>query len=130
MAHLDLTLLGGFRAGLDDGSTLAMPIKKTQALLAFLATPPGRAHSREKLAALLWGEMREPQARAGLRHALFTLRRTLGEPSALRIEGDGVSLDPALVVVDVRELEAAAARTTAADLERAAELYRGELLEG
>ena len=77
MAQLKLTLLGGFRARLDPGSSLVLPTRKAQALLAYLALPLGRAHPREKLAALLWGGIREPSARASLRQALFSIRRTL-----------------------------------------------------
>jgi two-component SAPR family response regulator len=64
MARLSLTLLGGFQARVDDGRALGLSIKKARALLAYLANPAGKAHQRDKLAALLWGDMREPQARA------------------------------------------------------------------
>jgi len=74
MARLNLALLGGFQGRLGDGSPLRLPTRKAQALLAFLAIPSGRSHPREKLASLLWGGVREPQARRGLRQALFTLR--------------------------------------------------------
>ena len=56
--------------------------------------PLGKAHQRDKLAALLWGDMREPQARAGLRQALFALRRALDDQGVLRIEGETIALDP------------------------------------
>ena len=67
MAHLDLSLLGGFQARLESGSPLALPTKKAQALLGYLAIPLGQAHARDKLAALLWGEIRAESARASLR---------------------------------------------------------------
>jgi DNA-binding SARP family transcriptional activator len=53
MARLTLTLLGGFRAHLDPGAPLASPTQKAQALLAYLALPPGHADPRDKLASLL-----------------------------------------------------------------------------
>ena len=76
-AHLKLTLLGGFQAQLHGGAALVLPAKKTQALLAYLAIPLGQAHSREKLATLLWGDMQDAQARGNLRHALSRLRKSL-----------------------------------------------------
>ena len=42
MAHLHLTLLGGFQARLASGQALSLPTKKAQALLAYLALPPGQ----------------------------------------------------------------------------------------
>jgi DNA-binding SARP family transcriptional activator len=75
--------------------------------------------------------MPEPQARRGLRQSLFTLRKAVGaEPPALLIDGETVALNPASVEVDVMEFERQIAEGTPAALERAASLYRGELLEG
>jgi DNA-binding SARP family transcriptional activator len=75
--------------------------------------------------------VREPQARRGLRQALFTLRKAVAtEPPALLIEGESVALNPIAVDVDVAEFERGVAEDTPAALERATSLYRGELLEG
>src|SRR5262245_52531646 len=68
--RLHLTLFGGFQARLDQGPPVTLPSGKAQALLASLALPPGRAHPRDKLAALLWGGLGEAEARASLRQAL------------------------------------------------------------
>src|SRR6266508_1543075 len=131
MPRLNLALLGGFQGRLGASAPLTLPTRKSQALLAFLALPPGRLHPREKLASLLWGGMREPQARGGLRQSLFTLRRVVGvHPSVLLIDGQSVALNPTSVDVDVIEFERQVAEGTPAALERAAALYRGELLEG
>src|SRR5262245_30169742 len=130
MAPLSLTLLGSFRARLDGDQPLVIPIKKAQALLAYLALPLGQAHAREKLAALLWGDMRDALARAGLRQALFALRKALGASSPLRMVGETVGLDPASVVVDVAAFEQRVADGTPDALEDVAALYQGDLLEG
>ena len=131
MPRLNLALLGGFQGRVDASAPLTLPTRKSQALLAFLALPPGRSHPREKLASLLWGGMREPQARRGLRQSLFTLRKAVdAEPPALLIDGETVALNPTSVDVDVVEFERQVAEGTPAALERAATLYRGELLEG
>src|SRR5262245_1098938 len=129
MARVSLTLLGGFEVRLDD-QIVDLSMKKGQALLAYLSTPTGRPHPRDKLAALLWGEVTEPAARARLRQALFVLRRGLGEPSPLRMEDETVALDRDQAATDVEEFERCAIAGTRAGLERAAVLYRGELLEG
>src|SRR5678816_163558 len=130
MARLSLTLFGGFRARLDPDQALVIAIKKSQALLAYLALPLGQAHPRDKLAALLWGDMQEAQARAGLRQTLYTLRRVLGDPEPLRLVGETVALEPTLVAADVRAFEEGAARGTREALEEAVALYQGDLLEG
>jgi DNA-binding SARP family transcriptional activator/predicted ATPase len=131
MARLNLSLLGGFQGRVGVSAPLALPTRKTQALLAFLALPPGRPHPREKLASLLWGGMREPRARSGLRQSLFTLRKAVNAmPPALLIDGQTVALNPTAVDVDVVEFERRVAEGTPAALERATTLYRGDLLEG
>src|SRR5262245_1730777 len=106
MPRLSLTLLGGFQARLDPGPPLALPTRKSQALLAYLALPLGRGHPRDALAALLWGGNRQETARAGLRQALFFVRRALGEDDgALRQEGDTLLLEPAAVNLDTAAFE-------------------------
>ena len=105
-------------------------IKKSQALLAYLAVPLGQAHPRDKIAALLWGDMREAQARAGVRQTLFTLRKLLGDPDPLRLVGETVALDPLLVEADVAAFEQRVARGHQEALEEAAALYGGDFLEG
>jgi DNA-binding SARP family transcriptional activator len=130
MARLDLTLLGGFRARLDADPPLLLPARKAQALLAYLAMPLGQAHPRDKLAALLWGDMREPQARASLRQALATIRRTLAGADVLRVDAETVALDPAAVVVDAVTFEQKVKVATLQALEEATALYQGDLLAG
>src|SRR5258708_6520797 len=132
MARLRLTLFGGFQARLEPGGPLALPTRKAQALLAYLALPLGRAHPRDKLAALLWGGIREESARASLRQALFAIRKALGEAEreVLRQDGAALSLDPAAVDIDAAAFERAVSEGTPDSLERAAGLYRGDLLSG
>src|SRR5262245_65456576 len=109
MAPLSLTLLGGFQAWLGLGSHLALPTRKSQALLAYLALPLGRALPRDTLAALLWGSLRQESARASLRQALFSIRKALGDADgALRLEGDTLSLEPGAVDRDTTRLHGSA----------------------
>src|SRR5262245_59458593 len=130
MARLELTLLGGFRARVDAGAPLALPTRKAQALLAYLAVPLGRPRARDKLAALLWGDMRQPQARASLRQALTGIRRVLGGLDAMRVEAETIALDPAAVAVDALDFEQSATAETIESLERAVALYQGDFLAG
>jgi len=131
-ARLKLTLLGGFRAQLEAGAALVLPTKKSQALLAYLALPPGRAHPREKLAALLWGDMQDAQARGNLRHALSRIRKALPRTarSGMVVDGPSVALDPAVVDVDVAQFERLVADGGPEALAQLAGLYRGDLLAG
>ena len=132
MVGLTVRLLGGFEARLASGVPMTLPTKKVQALLAYLGTRPGQDHSRDKLAALLWGETSDHQARGSLRHALMTLRKVLAgaHPSALRVTGQTLALDPDVVEVDVVAFERHVADGSPQALEHAAELYRGDLLLG
>lgn len=127
---LSLTLLGGFKAEI--GSKSLSLSKKAQALLAYLALAPGQAHPRTKLAALLWGERSDEQARNSLRQALHVIRRPFeiegGGP--LLVDASSVKLDPVATAVDVTAFRRLAAQGTGEALGEAARLYGGELLEG
>jgi DNA-binding SARP family transcriptional activator len=132
MPFLSLTLLGGFETRLADRA-VRLPIKKTQALLAYGALHAGRAQSREKLATLLWGDSEDDHARNSLRQALFVLRAALPAGWArqiLSVNGNTVTVDPALVSVDVVTFEQLMVEGTPEALGQAVELYRGDLLEG
>jgi DNA-binding SARP family transcriptional activator len=129
VTRLRLTLLGGFQARTETGPAVTVPTKKAQALLAYLALPAGQAHPRDKLAALLWGDTAEEQARASLRQALFALRKGL-PAGALVTEGETLALSAAHVAVDVAEFERRVKEGTPEALERAAALYQGDLLSG
>lgn len=132
MARLHLELLGGFSARLEGGKACALPTRKAQALLAYLALPAGRFHSREKLTALLWGDSAEGQARHSFRQALASLRRALGqgEPAVLLTQEGTIALNPKAVAVDVADLEGALAEGSQEGFARAATLHRGDFLEG
>jgi len=129
--RVKLGLLGGFQARLEPGPPLAFQTRKAQGLLAYLALPAGRSYGRESLAALLWGDVPEPQARSSLRHALSEIRTTLAAGrAALVTTSDTVALDTAGVEVDVNEFARLLDEGTVAGLETAMTLYRGDLLAG
>src|SRR6266487_6781286 len=85
---------------LHDGSRLAFPLHKAQALLLYLAVEGGM-HSRGKLAAFLWPDSEPSVARKVLRNALALLRHLLddrdtspAQHSHLLSSGELLGLDP------------------------------------
>ena len=132
MNRLTLTLFGGLEVRAGSVGLLTVPTRKAQALLAYLAFIPGHAHSRDKLAALLWPDTSPGAARTALRQTLFILRKALGpaESATLVMTGDAITLAAEAVATDVSAFEQAVAEGTPASLERAAALYRGDLLAG
>jgi TolB-like protein len=129
---LQLKLLGGFEARQASGGVIDIAARKTRALLAYLALPAGRAHSRDKLVGLLWSDRGDKQARDSLRQALSELGRALGaiDPPPLIKDHDTIALDAGAVEVDAVAFERLAASGDAADLRRAAAFYVGDLLDG
>src|SRR5262245_1032210 len=126
-----LRLLGGVELRHGLGQLVPIPRKKVQALLAYLACHAGRSHPRDKLATLLWPDIDDQQARANLRKTLFVLRRALSAaPLSLLIREEAVALDVTELDVDVLAFEALARNADPEALQRAVELYRGDLLEG
>ena len=123
-----LRVLGPFDARWSDGEPLDLTGKKIQALVGYLAVEGGRAHPREELATLLWGETGEERARHNLRQALSKIRRGCGD--LLVAKDDLLRLDDELCEVDVRDFERLVAGDEPGELERALELYRHDLLTG
>ena len=77
MGDWTLTLCGRVALTREGDSSPARTLgAKALALLAYLALEP-RAHSREELTALLWGEFTDEKARASLRQALRRIRTVL-----------------------------------------------------
>ncbi len=79
-----------------DGVPLAVDTRKAVALLAYLAVT-GRPASRESIAALLWPESDEADARGALRRTLSVLNSALG--------GRGLEIDRRSVVLHAREVD-------------------------
>jgi DNA-binding SARP family transcriptional activator len=143
-----ITLFGKFSVHMGDEVLLDHAPHKAQELLAYLTLHTGKAHPRETLAELLWGEQDTPNSRKYLRQALWQLHSglvALGRTRAahlLHAESDW--LDLALddrVDVDVARFEETFAAVNggrgdalqpeqARTLAETARLYRGDLLEG
>ena len=75
MPRFSLTLLGGFRLEDEDGTHIPVASRKTQGMLAVLALQSPAAVTRERMAAIFWGDLSEDRARHSLRQALSAVRR-------------------------------------------------------
>jgi DNA-binding SARP family transcriptional activator/TolB-like protein len=111
---------GGFRFG-------KVP-KKARALLAFLAAQMGQPVSRERLADLLWPYQGSEQARHSLRNCLLELRKTLGRGTDTHLIADFANCSVRDAAIDLEDFERLSRSPNQLELQRAAELYRGELL--
>lgn len=132
MSQLTVRSFGGFEVQAGDGRPLAIPTRKAQALLAYLALARGGTHPRDELATLLWSDASAPAARNALRQTLFVLRKALGSAAdvALITSAEALSLRRDAVQTDVGAFERALVTGTPSDLDTAAALYRGDLLTG
>lgn len=100
--------------------------QRRMALLALLATAPGRSVSRDRLIGFLWPDRDERTARHLLADSIYVLRHTLGE-RAIIATGETLQLAPDVVWTDIAEFRAAIAERRWDD---ALQLYRGDFLEG
>ncbi|MDP1548090.1 MAG: tetratricopeptide repeat protein [Anaerolineales bacterium] len=114
---------------------------KAPALLAYLAVTH-RAHSRDKLAALLWGEISDADAKNNLRQALANLRKYFDDEltitrDTLEFTGD-CFLDSAQFESDIKTassldlepFDQTQGKPASVILTDSLRLYRGDFLEG
>ncbi|MCB9148733.1 MAG: hypothetical protein H6641_08220 [Caldilineaceae bacterium] len=142
MAKLEIALLGPLQVRLDGDLLTPLPLKKAQALLAYLAVEAATAHPRERLALLLWPDQPKELAFKSLRQTLHKLRQALPTNFLLTTRLDvqfNHRADCALDVANFSELIAACQRHATshpelcvdcvARLEQAAALYGGDFLQ-
>jgi DNA-binding SARP family transcriptional activator len=141
MSKLYLFLLGPPRVQVDQ-RYLEITRRKTLALLAYLAGS-GERQQHETLAALLWPDLDQRQARAALRRSLSELNKSLGK-GWLAADRESVGLDQeADIWLDVAQFQQrladcqthghAPAEVCPACLDpltEAADLYRADFLTG
>ncbi|HEX8068967.1 MAG TPA: BTAD domain-containing putative transcriptional regulator [Pyrinomonadaceae bacterium] len=144
MPAFTVHLFGKFKAEYQARPLGELEAGKAQELFSYLLVHHGRAHAREALAALLWGETATDKSKKYLRQALWHLQTALDRPGAkllaaehdwVRLDlGDALWLDVATfeqacaLAQGVRGRELDDARRTG--LSAAVALYRGDLLEG
>jgi len=131
---LEIRLFGGLYVGQQGLPVSGFVSSKAPALLAYLAVT-GRAHQRDSLAALLWGELPEADARNNLRQALANLRKLLAPYLVISRESVAVDRD-AQYTLDTDHFESLLHQSRVEGgkryehLARAASLYQGDFLAG
>ena len=128
---LKLNVLGRFEVQLPSGEIVSLPTRKTETLLTYLALVSG-PHSRDHLTNLLWSDRGEQQARNSLRQALNALKILFADvkPQPLQIDRINVNLANQSIEIDALKLEELIQNQTPLAAAQAANLYRGEFLEG
>ena len=130
MVPIRISLLGRFSIERQT-QLIQLSTRKTESLLAYLILHPG-PHGREKLAALLWGDSSDTEARNSLRNALAVLNKKLGH-DLLLVDRQSISINPKYpYLVDVLEFEAQTANFLAASTSNSQQvniaLYQNDLL--
>jgi DNA-binding SARP family transcriptional activator/TolB-like protein/Tfp pilus assembly protein PilF len=124
---LSIGLLGALVIESEEGGLGKIP-KKARALVGYLAAQGGQAVSRERLADLLWPYQGSEQARHSLRNCLLELRKALGANAAQYLVSDFAHCRVRDVAVDVDRFERLSRSPQRAEVQAAADLYRGEFL--
>lgn len=144
---LEIRLFGTMSLGLDGQRLATFATRKAREAFAFLALYRQRRHARLALAGLLWPELDEIQARKQLRNTLWRIHKVLDDGAGMPescLEADRELVGFRLrdgVWLDVAEFEECLGQGRGSDalplsdawcrrLERAVEIYQGDLLEG
>jgi len=150
MSALSINLFGKFNVHTGGQTLEGFDACKVQELLSYLLVHRERPHTRESLASLLWGETATDKSKKYLRQTLWHLQSALeGHSGGSNDDGgllsaghDWVRLNAGSTLwLDVEVFERAFARVqgkagkdldeeTKRIVEAAAELYKGDLLEG
>lgn len=102
-----------------DGRPVALPFKKAEALLYYLAVK--KSITREQASTLLWDESDDQTARKNLRHTLYTIKKCFDLELIIFPQKQTLSLNPEITFdIDYDRL----------DQDNITELYQGELLSG
>jgi DNA-binding SARP family transcriptional activator/tetratricopeptide (TPR) repeat protein len=115
--RVEIDLLGGFAVRVDGRAVPAAEWRRRQAaaLIKLLALTPRRALHREQVIDALWPDAGLDDAAPRLHKAAHYARRSLGDPRALVLAGETVSLFPdADVAVDAETFERCAREALAA----------------
>ena len=140
MSCLTIKMFGPLRVGLDGETVEAFKSNKVRGLLVYLTVEAHRVHRRDSLAALLWPDWSDQEARNNLRYALSDLRSAISDrdaqPAYLTISRETLQFntdsDHSIDVLDFSML-LSPVESGIQEIERlvqAVDLYKGEFLEG
>lgn len=104
-ARFHLTLFGAVELHAPSGDIVTPRLRKSRALLAYLALSGGRRIERAALEQLLWADRAPRQARDSLKQSLSDIRRAFGDasPCPLRTQGGAVHLSMDRITVDAMQ---------------------------
>ncbi len=130
--QIQVNVLGDFDARSGVAERLNFPTLKAKALFAFLVLKDGQPQSREKLSALLWGDVSESRSRANLRQALTRVRQALPDTASGCVCADdgSIHINRDFVTSDAFDFNRLIGAGTIQALEEASALYRGDFLDG
>jgi DNA-binding SARP family transcriptional activator len=140
---LRINLLGTFLIASDHIPLASIEVPRLQSLLAYLVLHRGAPQSRTHLASMLWPDSKEEQAHTNLRNLLYKLRQALPDSDLYLVVNRHMLMwqNNDFWTMDVLEFERAVNMSKQAEsmenqamlrraLEKALELYRGDLLPG
>ena len=146
MAALTIQLFGKFCVRRDGNGVTGLDACKLQELVSYILVFRGSPHSRESLGTLLWADSSTAQSRKYLRQALWRLQSVFepdqGQGRIFNVEPDWISVNPDCdIALDVSAFEHVFSlvreipghdldESQASMLDRAIQLYQGDLLEG
>jgi DNA-binding SARP family transcriptional activator len=131
VAILQFYSLGPLDIRSDDRQFPRPPTQKSQSLLAYLVIHRSQPQPRDLLAGLFFNQTTERKAHRSLSTALWHIHRCLPEEATILSDPQTVQFNPQNNIwLDAEEFEQQAARTDAASLQRAVNLYRCDFLEG
>ncbi|HUF97807.1 MAG TPA: AAA family ATPase [Ilumatobacter sp.] len=135
-ANVYIRLLGAFEVTIEQEAAIKQfPSRRSGELVQLLALTPGRRLMRDQVIDALWPHLDASAGGANLRKAAHHARQVLGQPDAIELHRQHVTLFPhAVVTTDVDEFLAAADEALAVGEQRAARAaagrWSGELLPG
>ena len=132
MTEWKLNLLGDFHLTSIDGTQIITLGRRDRAILTYLALSPSQRESLERLAALLWGDRGDEQARHSLAQSTAVVRKALGDvdKSVVVSEPASLAVDWTNFDVDVLAFRKLIDEGTRESFQLAIELYTDDLLPG
>src|SRR5262245_1628018 len=100
MSCLTIRLFGKFSAEVDGQRLTGIDGGKLQELFSFLLLNRTRPHSREVLAAMLWGDFSTTQSKKYLRQTLWQLQNALGGSGRKKVSCPLLDVDDGWVNVN------------------------------